>query len=392
MTADEFLPVVEPPAVADRLDEAAAAFLVGLPGATRQRIGGLLSRWSPADAVRAVAGGDPAVLTAMEHCRDVDALRRTWSPLCAAANLAREEQTLRSARVGVWWVGQPGWADAFAQDPEPPAVLFHRGALLTLGLPRVSIVGTRNATSQGREMAKLLGRQLSDSGVAVVSGLALGIDAAAHHGAIASGRSGPIGVVGSGLDVVYPRQNARLWSEVAELGVLLSESAPGRGPTPQTFPERNRIIAQLGTVLVVVESHAKGGSLITVDRAIERSRRVLAVPGSPLSLASAGSNALLRGSHVDRAAVPCLGAEDVLALLDLDRVTAPTYVDPRPQPSAEGCGLLALLGWESWPLGRLVPRSGLGVADVTLALAELEAEGWVGRSPGGWHRLATRPW
>lgn len=376
----------------DRTAEAAVAFLIGLPGATRQRIAALLERWCPAEAIRAVADGDPAVSIALEGCRGIEALRRSWAPLCAAPRLERIEEMLRTARVQVWWVGRPGWSDAFGDDPEPPAALFYRGALTTLGLPRVAIVGTRNATSQGREMARLLGRQLADAGVAVVSGLALGIDASAHRGALDSGGAGPVGVVGSGLDVVYPRPNARLWAEVGELGVLLSESPPGRGPTPQSFPERNRIIAQLATVLVVVESHAKGGSLITVERAFERARRVLAVPGSPLSLASVGSNALIRGSHDERRATPCLGADDVLTLLDLDRVTSPAYADPRMQPSAEGSGLLGLIGWESWSLGRLVPHSGLGVADVTLALAELEAEGWVARSSGGWHRLATRPW
>ena len=199
-------------------------------------------------------------------------------------------------------------------------------------------------------------------------------------------------MVGSGLDIVYPRQNARLWEDVGADGLLLSESPLGRGPIPAAFPERNRIIAQLGTVLVVVESHAKGGSLITVDRALERGRRVLAVPGSPLSLASAGTNRLLQGSAEDRVAFPCLGADDVLALLDLDRVSAPSYADPRNEPSDDGTALLALMGWDPWTVGRLVPRSGRPVADVTFALAELEAEGWVGRTGGHWHRLATRPW
>lgn len=379
-----------------RIDEAAAAFLVRLPGATRPRIARLLCRWSPSAAVGFLAEGNPVVADVLRGCQGIDALRRSWQPRCASANLTAEAAALEAARVGVWWVGQARWGAAFTDDPEPPAVLFFRGTLGVVDLPRVAIVGTRHATSQGREMARLLGRQLADAGVAVVSGLALGIDAAAHDGAIGSGRCGgngrPIGVVGSGLDVIYPRQNARLWSEVAETGLLLSESPLGRGPTPSAFPERNRIIAQLGTVLVVVESHAKGGSLITVDRSLERGRRVLAVPGSPLSLASGGSNNLLRGSHDSRLAVPCLGADDVLSLLDLDRTSASVYYDPRPEPTIEGTAILALMGWESWSLGRLVPRSGLGVADVTLALAELEAEGWVGRSSGHWHRLATRPW
>ena len=394
------MPSAEPKDSGHLLDQAAVSFLVRLPGSTRARVARLVRHWRPADAVRALAEGDPVVADVLAGCQQIDALRRSWQPRCRSADLDAEASALRNARVTVWWVGQPGWSAVFDDDVDPPAALFVRGLLSIVEQPRVAIVGTRHATVQGREMARLLGRQLADAGVAVVSGLALGIDAAAHTGALGSARSmgsaaprgRPIAVVGSGLDIVYPRQNARLWEDVGVDGLLLSESPLGRGPIPAAFPERNRIIAQLGTVLVVVESHAKGGSLITVDRALERGRRVLAVPGSPLSLASAGTNRLLQGSPEHRPAFPCLGADDILGLLDLDRVSAPTYVDPRVEPSDDRTALLALMGWDPWTVGRLVPRSRLPVADVTLALAELEAEGWVGRTGGHWHRLATRPW
>ena len=225
-----------------------------------------------------------------------------------------------------------------------------------------------------------------------MSGLALGVDTAGHFGALQSQRGRPIGVVGSGLDVVYPCQNAALWEKVGAAGLLLSESPPGRAPIPGAFPERNRIIAQLSTVVIVVESHATGGSLITVDRAFDRGRRVMVVPGSPLSPASVGSNELLRGARPGHSVLPCLSVDDVLAVLDLDRASSPEFFDPRLEPTPRQTAVLAAMGWETWLLGRLVPRTGFAVQDVTLALAELEADGWVGRSSGQWHRLAMRPW
>ena len=400
-------------------EEAAALFLATLPGATPARLRRLLGRWQPTDALHALRDGAPEVAATLEGCTGIDALRRDWATRCKGADLPTAAAALHAAATRVWWPGDARWESTFGDDPSPPGVLFVRGQLDLLARPRVAVIGTRSATSSGLQFAGLLGRELCDAGVAVVSGLALGIDGAAHVGVLraldaGSGRDdslaregslvagspvagspvagGPVAVVGSGLDVVYPRAHARLWERVAGSGLLLSESPPGRGPTPASFPQRNRIIAQLATVLVVVESHEKGGSLITVDRALERGRRVLAVPGSPLSRASVGTNALLRGVGYERPAIPCLGTSDVLALLDLDRTTAVEFRDPRPDPTPTATELLALMGWEAWPIGRLVRRAGRSPSAVTLLLASLEADGWVARTSGSWHRLAAAPW
>lgn len=208
----------------------------------------------------------------------------------------------------------PAWP--FSADPDPPVLAFVRGSTeLFNRRPRVAIVGTRRCTSVGRYVADEMGRGLAEAGVTVVSGLALGVDAAAHRGTLSA--AGPaIGVVASGLDVVYPASNRVLWETVAADGTLLSEVPLGQRPTKWRFPARNRLIAALSDVVVVVESHGKGGALSTVDEANNRGVTVVAVPGSTRSPASDGTNALL----IDGAA-PVRDASDVLDILGL---TAPS--------------------------------------------------------------------
>lgn len=202
----------------------------------------------------------------------------------------------------------------FAEEPDPPILAFVRGHLELLAKPNrsVAIVGTRRCTSVGRQVAESLGIDLADADLAVVSGLALGIDAAAHRGALSAGGS-VVGVVASGLDVVYPASNRDLWDAVSAHGVLLSEVPLGQRPNKWRFPARNRLIAALSELVVVVESHAKGGALSTADEAIERGTPVVVVPGSTLSPASDGTNALLV-----EGAVPVRHGRDVLDVLGID--------------------------------------------------------------------------
>lgn len=198
----------------------------------------------------------------------------------------------------------------FGNDPDPPILAFVRGSTPLLEQrPSVAIVGTRRCTSVGRFVADSIGRGLAEAGVAVVSGLALGVDAAAHRGALSVGGAA-IGVVASGLDVVYPARNNELWETVAAEGLLLSEVPMGQRPTKWRFPARNRMIAALSDLVVVVESHAKGGALSTVDEANDRGISVVVVPGSTQSPASDGTNALL----ID-GAIPVRDATDVLDVL-----------------------------------------------------------------------------
>lgn len=207
----------------------------------------------------------------------------------------------------------------FDDEPDPPVLLFHTGDLSLLELPRsLAIVGTRRCTTVGRTVAYEIGRGVARSGVGVVSGLALGVDGAAHRGAL-DVDGAVIGVVGSGLDVVYPGGNRRLWDEVATRGLLLSEAPAGAKPERWRFPARNRLIASLSQGVVIVESHSRGGALLTVDEAVDRGRPVFSVPGSVLSPASDGTNELLV-----EGATPVRHAADVLGHLGLSMVDART--------------------------------------------------------------------
>jgi DNA processing protein len=204
----------------------------------------------------------------------------------------------------------PEYPPLLLEIADPPFALYASGSLDRLRLPAVSVVGSREATRYGRDVAQRLGRELSGAGVTVVSGFARGVDAAAHEAAL-DGPGGTVAVLGCGVDVDYPREHRRLRERVAAAGGLfLSEHAPGEEPRPQNFPIRNRIIAGLASGVVVVEASRRSGSLITARLAADFGRDVFAVPGSIFSETSVGAHALLRDG-----AILCRGAEDVLAEL-----------------------------------------------------------------------------
>jgi DNA processing protein len=295
--------------------EAYAAVLAALPGMGPARLTAVLGvDDAPAAWARVVSGrgwAAPAVREVLGGGADrlVDRWRRAALDVDPAAVWRR----IVEAGVGVSVIGSVTYPAALASDPEPPSVLFHLGSPAVLAGPRVAIVGTRRCSATGRSVAVELGRDLAEAGVAVVSGLASGIDAAAHHGALAAtDGASPIGVAGSGLDVVYPAGQGDLWQAVIGAGVLLSEAPLGVRPERWRFPARNRIIAGLAEVVVVVESHRRGGSLHTVDEAERRGIDVMAVPGSVRNPAAAGSNALLASG-----CAPVMCADDVLVAVGL---------------------------------------------------------------------------
>lgn len=222
------------------------------------------------------------------------------------------------AGVAILLPGGAGYPTMLIGDPGAPAALFALGDPMVLeDQPRVAIVGTRSATHYGRQVASELATDLVAEGVVVISGLARGIDGAAHAGALRADvvdAAAPVAVVGTGLDIVYPSSNAMLWEQVAARGAVFSESAMGTKPHPGVFPARNRIIAALSDVVVIVECHHGGGSLYTADAAARRSIPVCAVPGSVMSPASEGTNALL----VD-GCTPVRDATDVLVAVSLAR-------------------------------------------------------------------------
>jgi DNA processing protein len=228
-------------------------------------------------------------------------------------------------------------------------------------------------------MAGELGRGLAEAGVAVVSGLAKGVDGAAHRGVLEVPGGRAVAVVGNGPDVPYPKVNGELWADVCGRGLLLSEWPPGTAPEPFRFPMRNRIIAALSEVLVVVESRERGGSLITAQAAIERSVDVMAVPGSVRNRAAAGTNQLIRDG-----APPVTDVDDVLIALGLDtRRVGPVAYDPRPLPRGLEADVLAACRDDPRTLEEIVVGLDLPIADAAMALARLERTGWV-REAGGW--------
>jgi DNA processing protein len=371
--ADSAVPSAELP------PEAWAVALASLPAMGPSRLLALLGRWAPHDAWHQVQAGTatacPEVARVLD--RTDKAVVQEWKDGARTTDVAAQWARHQGLDLSITWCGSSAMPAALRDDIEPPGVLFHRGSLEALDGPRVAIVGTRRCSRYGRDVAWDLGLDLSAAGVRVVSGLASGIDAAAHRGALA-GPSPPVGVVGTGLDVVYPRSSSDLWRDVAAQGVLLSEVPLGMGPTRWRFPARNRLIAALADVVVVVESASRGGSLYTVDEAERRSTPVLAVPGPVRSPASAGTNNLLADG-----AAPCRDAADVLAVLGLSAEASGRGSDRRPAPDAAGTQVLDALGWEAADTTALVLRTGMELGALSVALDRLEAAGWLKRS-GGW--------
>lgn len=353
------------------------AALAGLDLVTVARLRVLLAHHEPAEAYLVAAGRlepHPSVAPMLRP-----ELRRAW-----AASAARRHPEYWAARCAARGIGAVTAADAdypsvLTTDPQPPAVLFHRGVWSPLDERRVGVIGTRLPTSPGGQFATRLGRELAEAGIAVVSGLAKGIDGAAHRGVLGVAGGLPVGVVANGVDAAYPRQNAALWEAVAERGLLVSEWPPGTEPEPFRFPLRNRIIAALSEIVVVVESRERGGSLTTAREALERGIDVMAVPGSVHSRASAGTNQLIRDG-----AAPVTEPGDVLVALGLDhRRSADRPFDPRPMPRGVEAAVLDRCRADPCTLEHVVSELGLSVTDAAMTLARLERSGWV-RESGGW--------
>ncbi|HST17605.1 MAG TPA: DNA-processing protein DprA [Gaiellaceae bacterium] len=258
---------------------------------------------------------------------------------------------------------------------DPPVGLFLRGGatLELLERPTVAVVGARSCSLYGTEVASMLGRELARAGVLVVSGLARGIDGAAHRGALDAGQT--LAVLGCGIDRDYPRAHAALAARIAADGLIVSEYAPGVEPAPWRFPARNRVVAGLADATIVVEARTRSGALITADLALEEGREVLAVPGEITSYLSAGTNHLLR-----LGAVPVTSTADVLAVLGVAQPAQP--LPPPAATSAEGRAISAVVADAPTTFDELVRRTGLDPPVVSAALVELELLGVVHEADG----------
>ena len=346
--------------------------LAGLPGMGPARLSRLLGQWEPDEAWARVSRG---------HVPDVpEHVTSRWRSAAVRIDIGALWALHRDAGVKVISAADPSFPAVLADDPDAPAVLFVLGALDALEARRVAIVGTRRCTWAGRLVARALGQELAAAGVCVLSGLALGIDGEAHTGALTGGAP-PVAVVGTGLDVVYPRRHEQLWSAVAAQGAVVSEYPLGTPPERWRFPARNRIIAALAEVVVVVESTTRGGSMHTVDAALERDRAVLAVPGPVRSPASAGTNGLLAAG-----CPPCRDAADVLVALGLTATDVPSSGDAMGPEDPEAARVLDALGWEPATLDELAERLDAPLGPVAVHLTRLANAGWVLQRSGWWER------
>jgi DNA processing protein len=296
------------------------------------------------------------------------------------------QEVAQSVARSLAWASAPGhWIITLADEiyprllleiADPPPLLYARGRVELLQRAALAIVGSRNATLQGEANAQTLARALSEAGLTVVSGLALGIDAAAHRGGLA-GPGSTIAVLGTGIDVVYPSRNAALGAEIAERGLLLSEFPLGTPPAAQNFPRRNRLISGIARGCLVVEAALASGSLITARAAADQGREVFAIPGSIHSPLAKGCHALIKSG-----AKLVESAEDVLA--ELAGFRASGYASTTKEtPASTEAGLLGHMGHDPVDVDSLCSRAGMSAEQVSSELLRLELDGRVAALPGG---------
>lgn len=310
-------------------------------------------------------------------------------PAGLAATLATLQAWLQAGPDRTWIaLGDPRFPQALLQTADPPLLLYAQGRHPELlNTPSLAIVGSRNPTPQGAENARAFAEHLGRAGLTIVSGMALGVDGAAHTGAL-NGKAGTIAVVGTGLDRVYPRAHRELAHRIADHGLIVSEFPLGTEPLAANFPQRNRIIAGLSLGTLVVEAALESGSLITARLALEAGREVFAIPGSIHSPQSRGCHALIKqgAKLVD-------DARDVLDELAGQlppragaAARAPAVAAPAPSTDP----LLEQMGYDAVDLDQLQARTGWPAAQLNARLLELELEGRVARMPGGLFQRAGR--
>lgn len=276
-------------------------------------------------------------------------------------------------------IADSAYPEPLRHIPDPPPVLWAMGDVTLLQKPSIAIVGARNASSLGTRMTRQIVTDLGAEGYVITSGLARGIDAAAHTAAL---QTGTIAVQAGGVDVVYPRENAQLHDDIAAQGLRLSENPLGLIPQARHFPQRNRIIAGLAQATLVVEGAIRSGSLITARDASDLGREVMAVPGSPMDPRAAGCNALIRdGATLIRS------AQDVIDSLGRPEPIAPPAPKqpslPFTPPDQIATKILTLLGPIAVAEDSLIRDVGLPAAEITPHLTTLELEGKIQRHPGG---------
>jgi DNA processing protein len=309
----------------------------------------------------------------------------------AEEDARREWDALKKAGGRLLLACDPDFPAGLAALTPPPPVISVLGTLPAREM--IAIVGARNASALGRKFASLLARDLAEAGLAIVSGLARGIDSSAHESSL---EHGTVAVVAGGVDVIYPPENESLYRAIVEKGAVISEMPFGEAPQARHFPRRNRLISGLSRGVIVVEAAEKSGSLITADYALEQGREIFAVPGSPLDLRARGANRLIRDG-----ATLIESAQDVLAVLNpiLGQAAAQAAPSPAPQmtlaldadPDQLRRRIEEALGTTPVEMDELIRQLGADPSAVQTALLELELAGRCRRHPGNWVSWAALP-
>ncbi|MGC4079238.1 MAG: DNA-processing protein DprA [Rubrivivax sp.] len=342
--------------------------LLQTPGLGREGARRVLAAFGSPDAALAAT---PQALTELGGPALAATMARP-APECEA-RLAAARAWLAADDRHVVTLSDAMYPPLLLQTADPPLLLYVQGRVELLAGESVAIVGSRDATPQGLANARDFARELAQAGLGIVSGLAAGIDGAAHEGALAAGGT-TIAVVGTGPDRVYPARHRTLARRIAETGAIVSEYDPGTPVLPENFPQRNRIIAALARGTLVVEAAPRSGSLITARLAVEAGREVFAVPGSIHSAQSKGCHALIR-----QGATLVESAADILETL---RGTRPAAA-PAEAADEAADPLLGALGHDPATLDALLARTGWPSAELNARLLELELDGQVARLPGG---------
>jgi DNA processing protein len=352
------------------------------PGLGARMAGKLLREFSSPEAIFA------ASLTALEGQHLPAAVAQAIHTRQPLSDAAKELALVQAAGVRLLTWDEPQYPVRLREIYDPPPLLYVRGNVELLARHSISIVGARRPTPYGNQMAERLGRDLAERGLVVMSGLARGIDSSAHKGALSSTRGATIGVLGCGIDVVYPKENKKIFEEMEQRGAIITEFPMGTFPAPQNFPIRNRIIAGMGLGVVVVEGAQYSGSLITARLAMEFGREVYGVPGNATQPSSFGPNQLIK-----QGAKLVTGWEDVIEelptpvraeLLPVEAATAEeraTLVEQDLGPTERPLYELLSLD-ESRHVDELVELSGLTSSEVLAALFDLELKGVVRQLPG----------
>lgn len=303
-----------------------------------------------------------------------------WSQLVSEHQLTRFGTWLDELDLQVLSIHDAAYPALLKEISDPPELLFYRGQLSTLDRPMLAMVGSRRPSRRGADDARDFADILARAGMGIASGMALGIDAAAHRGALAA-EGATVAVLGTGADICYPRSHRGLYDDIAQRGLILSELPPGSPPLRHHFPRRNRLISGLSLGVLVVEAAIKSGSLITARLALEQNREVFALPGSIHNPASRGCNGLIRS-----------GAKLVESIDDiLEELSGWTVYQHGAMSEsaieAPDSAIYRALGYEPMPVDTLAGQCQLPIAQLLAELAELELEGWVEQRASGWQRL-----